>query len=197
MLPSTRKLAEHIAIPVKGDVTSLTTQSIANQSSAHGFQVVNKRAQNSRKRWFTVSEGGHVIKRPAPRSGPGISRCLSVGVGEPQSVEGRPQPHGPALGRDPFQNRKLHVVKPGRKIRSIGTLDCHPDRRVRHDRNECRQKRSGFAEGQHDALLPQQLNARSTLIHGRRPAAHEAVVAGPLAWRNSEDIPTGFSLRAG
>jgi hypothetical protein len=42
MLPSTRKLAEHIAIPVKADVTSLTTLPIAHQSSAEGFQVVNK-----------------------------------------------------------------------------------------------------------------------------------------------------------
>ena len=54
MLPSTRKLAEHNAILVKGDVTSLTTPPVATPSSAEGFQVVNKRRQNSRKRSFTV-----------------------------------------------------------------------------------------------------------------------------------------------
>jgi hypothetical protein len=148
MLPSMRKLAEHIAIPVKDDVTSLITWSIANHSSAQRFQVVNKRAQISHKRLFTVYVG---IKRPTANTASAFSLRLSIGIGGLQSVEGRPQSLPPTLGHDPFQNRGVDIVKPRRKVGSNRWLGGHANRPARQDRNDRRQTGLGLAEGQHDA----------------------------------------------
>lgn len=104
---------------------------------------------------IATAREGRVTKQPGASAGPGISRrALSVEVRYPQSVDGGPRPHGPALNRDPFQNCEVHVVKPGWKVGSIGALGGRPDRRGRYDRYDCRQTGAGLAEGQHDAFTP-------------------------------------------